>query len=136
MLDNAEVLISVVAGLGLDLALPPGIPTHLYNVTKKWTRLDQGFIAEEHLDMIITCDALEDTSGINTDHLPILTTLDLKVARVPTNPPKNFRNVDWEAFEKALSKNLETTGPKTYICTTGELQTTCEKADRMYTEYD
>ena len=27
-LDNAEAPISVIAGLGLDLALPPGIPTH------------------------------------------------------------------------------------------------------------
>ena len=36
-LDNAEVLISAVAGLGMDLALPPSIPTHLHNVTKKWS---------------------------------------------------------------------------------------------------
>ena len=42
-IDNAELLISAVAGLGLDLALPPGIPSHLHSVSKKWTRLDQVF---------------------------------------------------------------------------------------------
>jgi hypothetical protein len=35
--SNAEVLISAVAEAGLDMALPPGIPTHIHNVTKKWT---------------------------------------------------------------------------------------------------
>ena len=44
---NVEILISTVAELGLDLALPLGIPTHLHNVTKKWTRLDQVFILED-----------------------------------------------------------------------------------------
>ena len=97
-LDNAEVLISAVTGLGMDLALPPGIPTHLHNVTKKWTRLDQVFILEDHMDSIITCDALENTPGINTDHLPILTTLDLNLMRTQVAPPRNFRNVDWEKF--------------------------------------
>lgn len=79
-LNNAEILISAVANLGLNLALPQGISTHLHNITKKWTRLDQVFISEDHLDSIITCDVLVDTPGINTDHLPILTTLDLNLA--------------------------------------------------------
>ena len=93
-IENAEILISTVAGLGLDLALPQGILTHLHNVSKKWTRLDHVFITEDFLDMILTCNVLADTPGINTDHVPILTTLDLSVARAPLNPPKFFRNVD------------------------------------------
>ena len=70
-LDNAELLISTVAGLGLDLALPHSIPTHLHNVTKKWTRLDQVFVSEDHIDSVVTCNVLSDTPGINTDHIPI-----------------------------------------------------------------
>jgi hypothetical protein len=64
-IHNAEILITAVAELGLDLVLPPGIPTHLHNVTKKWTRLDQVFISEDHLDAIITCEALSNSPGIN-----------------------------------------------------------------------
>ena len=126
-LDNAEVLISAVAGLGLDLALPPGIPTHLHNVTKKWTRLDQVFISEDHLDSIITCDALSNTPGINTDHLPILTMLDLNITRTQASQPRNFRNVDWETFEKALASKLETTGPPSPIRSPGEVISACQK---------
>jgi endonuclease/exonuclease/phosphatase family metal-dependent hydrolase len=79
VLDNAEILISTVAGAGLELALPPGIPTHLHNDTKCWTRLDQVFILEEALEMVISCEALEDTPVINTDHLPILVLLWLEL---------------------------------------------------------
>lgn len=111
-LDNAEALISVIAGLGLDLALPPGIPTHLHNVSKKWTRLDHVFISEEHLETIITCDTMPNNPGINTDHLPILTTLDLNLTRVQPNPPRNFRDVDWEDFEKELARKLDELGPQ------------------------
>jgi endonuclease/exonuclease/phosphatase family metal-dependent hydrolase len=44
---NAKILINAVAEAGLDLALPQGIPTHVHNVSKKWTRLDQVFISED-----------------------------------------------------------------------------------------
>lgn len=133
-IDNAESLISAIAGLGLDLALPPGIPTHLHNVTKKWTRLDQVFILEEHLDTIITCDTLPNTPGINTNHLPILTTLDLNLTRVQPNPPRNFRDVNWEDFEKELAARLDRLGPQTRIRTPGELETACQKLTKVIQE--
>ena len=126
-IENAEILISAVAGLGLDLALPPGIPTHMHNVSKKWTRLDQVFISEDHLDSIIMCDTLTNSPGINTDHLPIITTIDLSLARAPSNPPRNFRDVDWEEFQKALSTRLEKIGAPTRIHTSVELDTACQK---------
>ena len=129
-MDNAEILISAVAGLGLDLALPPGIPTHLHNVSKKWTRLDQVFISEDFIDSIITCDALSNTPGINTDHLPILTTLDLNLTKIPTTPTRNFRNVDWESFEKTLTTKLDRMGPPSRIRTPREIENAC----RMLTE--
>jgi hypothetical protein len=107
--------------------LPLGIPTHVHNVSKKWLRLDQVFISEEHMDAIISCKALSHTPGINTDHLPILTTLDLDLARALSNPLKNFRNVDWEEFDKALSKKLNELSPPSRIHTPGELEATCSK---------
>ena len=124
-IHNAEILISAVAELGLDLALPPGIPTHLHNVSKKWTRLDQVFISEDFLDSILICEALTDSPGINTDHLPILTSLDLDLTRAPTDPPRNFRNVDWEDFEKGLKAKLDALPPPTDIKTQSELNNIC-----------
>ena len=124
---DAEILISAVAELGLDLVLPPGLPTHLHNVTKKWSRLDQVFISEELMDSVIACETLPDTPGINTDHIPILTSLDLDLARVPSNPPRNFRNVDWEKFEKALAIKLDSLPPASPIRSAGELNNACSK---------
>lgn len=122
-LENAEILINAVAEAGLDLALPPGIPTHIHNVSKKWTRLDQVFISEDALDSVLVCEALSGTQGINTDHLPILTTLDLDLARAPSKPPHNFRNVNWQAFEKDLAQRLTRLPPPQCICTQSELDT-------------
>jgi hypothetical protein len=84
-------------------------------VTKRWTRLDQVFISEEHLDAVITCEALSETPGINTDHLPILTTLDLNLTRALANSPRNFRNMDWETFNKNLATKLSELGPPSRI---------------------
>jgi hypothetical protein len=124
---DVEILISTIAELGLNLALPSGIPMHLHNVTKKWTRLDQVFISEDHLDSIITCEVLSNTPGINTDHLLILTTLDLDLARAPANPLKNFRNVDWEEFENELAGKLDGHAPPSHIRTPGELNNACSR---------
>ena len=45
-LEAAELLIKVTADLRLDTALPARVPTHIHNVTKRWTRLDQIFVSE------------------------------------------------------------------------------------------
>jgi hypothetical protein len=124
-IKDAEVLINAIAETGLDMALPPGIPTHCHNVTKKWTRLDQVFISEEALDSVITCEALAGDPGINTDHLPILTTLDLTLERATPSSLKNFRDVDWEEFQKKLSAELESLPAPSRIKTQGELNEAC-----------
>jgi hypothetical protein len=87
------VLIEATAKAGLELALPSGISTHIHNVTKKWTRLDQVFISDHSLELINVCDVITLKRGINTDHLPILTRL-ISEASVT----HNFRDVDWEEF--------------------------------------
>ena len=128
-MSNAEILISAVADAGLDLALPSGIPTHLHNVTKKWTCLDHIFLSEDAMDSILICEALNDAPGtrINTDHLPILTVLDLDLTRTPSNAPRNFRNVDWEEFDKELESKLDRLPPPTRIQTQGELDEACRE---------
>ena len=109
-LRKADKLIRAVATAGLDLALPPGMPTHKHNVTKKWTRLDQVFISEHTMDSLITCNALRESPGIRTDHIPILTTLNLNIEHAPTKIVKNFRDVDWEEFRSELRAKLSQLG--------------------------
>jgi endonuclease/exonuclease/phosphatase family metal-dependent hydrolase len=106
-----EVLINVVAEAGLEMALPGGIPTHIHNVTKKWTRLDQVFISEHSTELIIRCDTTTLKRGVNTDHLPILTKLDLATEMTEEKTTHNFRDVDWRKFNKELEKQLMEIGP-------------------------
>ena len=54
-LNNAKILIKAVADAGLELALSSGLPTHVHNVTKKWTRLDQVFLSDHSTDLLTMC---------------------------------------------------------------------------------
>ena len=113
----AKALIEATAEAGLDMALPKGIPTHIHNVPKKWTRLDQVFISDHSMDLITACDTITTSRGINTDHLPILTKLDLATALTAETNTHNFRDVDWTEFNKELRNRLAELGPAVAIRT-------------------
>jgi len=102
----AESLIEAVADAGLDMALPGGIPTHCHSVTKHWSRLDHIFITEASTSAVIACNVLTNHRGINTNHVPILTELNLGIAISKVKPTPNFRDVDWEEFRKTLANHL------------------------------
>ena len=121
----SESLIEAVAEAGLKLALPSGIPTHKHNVTKKWTRLDQVFISDHSENILITCDTQPDNRGINTDHLPVLTELNLDAPTVTKVAAPNFRNVDWEEFGKTLNGHLEKLQPPERIQNQRQLDKSC-----------
>jgi hypothetical protein len=93
-INKAEKLINAVADAGLDFALPPKIPTHKHNVSKKWSRLDHVFLSEHSLDALISCEVISNDLMLNTDHLPIVTNLDFSIAKAPTKRIANYRNVD------------------------------------------
>jgi len=123
----AELLIEAVAEIGLKLALPRGLPTHHHSATKRWSRLDQVFISEHSVSMVTACNTLPDHRGINTDHLPILTELNLATDILEVNPIPNFREVDWDEFQKALSVHLEAVEREVAITTQRQLDERCAK---------
>jgi len=89
----AEKLIEAIADAGLDLALPSGTPTHRHNVSKLWSRLDQVFISDHSKNILVSCDTQPDHWGLNTDHLPILTVLDMKAEISENTEISNFQDV-------------------------------------------
>jgi len=123
----AEHLIEAITEVGLELALPGSIPMHCHNVTKRWSRLDQVFISEHSENMLIACDTFADQIGINTDHLPILTELNLAANIIAERPIPNFRNVDWEVFHKTLEKNLARSAPAARLTSQLQLDSKCEE---------
>ena len=133
-IKRAEKLISAVANAGLDLALPPQRLTHRHSVTKKWTRLDQVFLSDHSLDALISCDVLQSTPGICTDHIPILTNIDMAIPHVPTKEIENFRNVDWDEFRKELNTRLGRLGVPTPIENQENLDSECDKLTQVLKE--
>ena len=102
----AEALIETLAENDLVMALPSRLPTHCHNVTKHWTRLDQVFISKHSENLVVSCNTLTEHRGVNTDHLPILMELDMRLPTLGEETLANFHEVDWEAFGKDLERCL------------------------------
>lgn len=111
----------------MDMVLAKGVPTHHHNVTKKWTCLDQVFITEHTLEAVTVCDTIPEECGVNTDHVPIVTVLDLELTKAPTQIARNFREVDWTKFCETLEGSLTKQGAPKYINNTHDFNRACGK---------
>ena len=125
-LNAAEILIEAVAEAGLDMILPGGTPTHQHSVTKRWSRLDNVFMTDHSLETLISCDTLPEQRGVRTDHLPILTKLDLTAAIAPPKTMHNFKQVDWKQFRETLDQQLARLDPPGLINTQAQLDKACD----------
>ena len=124
-LEQAEMLIQTLAEFGLEMALAAGTPTHEHYVTKRWSRLDQVFTTEHTLEAIEHCEALPEEQGINTDHFPIVTSLNLSLALAPKKEIRNYREVEWETFRDKLKSKISGWGIPKFIKTQSELNKIC-----------
>ena len=125
-LKAADALIEAVASLGLDLALPSSLPTHVHNVTKKWTRLDQVFLSDHLTDLLISCDTETQFRSTKTDHLPVVTKLSLETLSSPPSSLPNFQDVDWSEFRDNLSRRLTLIGDPVPIPDQDRLNASCD----------
>jgi hypothetical protein len=65
--------------------------------------------------------------GIKTNHLPILTKLNLATSISEESAMHNFRDVNWETFNKVLGGLLSAVGPAVTINTQLQLNSACDK---------
>jgi hypothetical protein len=132
--NQVEILIQVLAEVGLEMALAVGIPTHKHSVTKRWSRLDHVFVTKHTIKAIDQCKALPEEQGINTDHFLIITQLNLVVVLAPTMEVRNYREVDWKEFRDKLSEKLDGWGVPNFIKTQSELNHTCTRFTNIIQE--
>ena len=104
---------------------------HIHNVSKKWSRLDQVFISDHSTGLVNICDTITSQRGINTDHLPILTKLELATPIAEDSAMHNFREVDWGLFNKSLEKRLERVGCAERIHTLVWLNEMCSELTKV-----
>jgi hypothetical protein len=126
-LEAAETLIKVTTEHRMEMVLAPGVPTHIHNITKKWSRLDQVFLTEHTLDKILICKARLNERGLNTDHVPIVTKIDATLGRIRTLITNNFRNIDWEEFCKVLEEQAAEFGIPRRLKSQTEVDRECNR---------
>ena len=99
-------LMDLITRFDLRMSLPPKTPTLQALSTGNWTRPDNVWCSNHSSDLFIRCTTDPGLRGPNTDHLPILSTLDVPIPRIPTKQSRNFRNTDWAEFTSHLSSLL------------------------------
>lgn len=121
-LASAQKLLELVADYGLVQVLPKGTPTLQSSSTGNWTRPDNVFCTEAALEDVVECDASPENRGPNTDHVPILTSLETALTPSTSPPSFNYREVDWKKFNSTLQTELRAIGPPTTIANEQDFQ--------------
>ncbi|OJA18938.1 hypothetical protein AZE42_13572, partial [Rhizopogon vesiculosus] len=103
---TSQPIIDLIADYGMLQLLPANIPTLQSTRSGNWTHPDNVFGTEHTAEAIVSCTTEPSLRGPKTDHVPILTVLDLEIPRTDAIPRRNWRDVDWEKFNKVLLASL------------------------------
>lgn len=95
-------LLEIIDTFDLCMALPPRIPTLQALSTGNWTCPDNVWCTNHTTDLFAECDTNPGLRGPNTDHLPILSSLDVPLPRNPPRTYPNFCTTDWKEFNEQL----------------------------------
>ena len=104
------------------MLLPKDIPTLESMATKNWTRPDNVFGSANLEDKVTFCTTDPQLRGPGTDHVPILTVLELPANRTTTPPSYNFCLTNWGAFRDELQARLVDIPHPTPLSSTDALQ--------------
>ena len=132
-LEAAQKLINVLADYGMVQALPKDLPTLQSTSSGNWTRPDNVFCTDHSEQLITLCTTDPDQREPKTDHVPILTRIDLDIPPAPDTDFKNYKEVNWEAFNSFLSNLLSHT-PLTPIATKAQFQEAARNLDQALKE--
>ena len=131
---NANEWIELMAEYGLIQALPKDKPTLQSTSSGNWTRPDNVFCTDHTINFFIKCDTAPKLRAPKTDHVPILSTLDLEIPQAPTSANHNYREVDWEKFNEQLTSRLSNIPAPTVLTNEHDFQTAANNLFRTLNE--
>ena len=102
----AQPLIDMLEDYNMVMLLPKGIPTLQSMAMKNWTRVDNVFTTQNTENSMVICDTDPRQPGPGTDHVPVLTTLDLDVPTAAIKSRRNYRAMEWPKFREELVEQL------------------------------
>jgi ribonuclease HI/exonuclease III len=106
-LEAAQPLLDLIGRYDMHMALPKDIPTLEACATKNFTRVDNVFCSAELVDTFVSCDTFPQWRPQKTDHMPIISVLEIEPERIAHVGKHNFKLTDWEEFRKSLGDELE-----------------------------
>jgi len=106
-LEKSQVLIDVLAEFDLQMTLPKDIPMLQALSTGNHTRPDNVYISSPIVGHIIRCIMLPEERPVRTDHIPIVTEVDLSLEEKAESPHLNFRLADWKQVRETLASRIE-----------------------------
>jgi len=89
-LEASGKLLKLVADYSMTQALPKDVPTLQSSSTRNWTCPDNVFCMEHTSQSLLECNMAPERHGPKTDHLPILTTLDMSLTALSDSPLWNY----------------------------------------------
>ena len=104
---TTQPLITLLEDFNMVMLLPKGIPMLQSMVTKNWTRVDNVFAMHNTKHLMVACNTDPRQRGPGTDHVPVLTTLDLEIPAAAAISHRNFRAADWLKFRQMLMDQLD-----------------------------
>jgi hypothetical protein len=100
-------LLKLIINMQLEMVLHKGIPTLEARHRGRWTRPDNIWRNADIPSTILSCEVKSHLRPANTDHLPIVTTLDLKYYPTKPNTCFNFKQADWDKFEEMVKEEFQ-----------------------------
>ena len=119
----------MVAKYKMKMALPKDIPTLEASSTKNYTQVDNIFCSATLLDTFITCNTNPQQQQQKTDHMPILSCLEVVPPRTDFEAKYNFKLTNWEEFCETLEASLGTLPEPEELTTVAQFHTTIEQLD-------
>jgi len=99
-------LLDLVVNMRLEMALPRNIPTLEARNTGNWTRPDNVWRNTDSPSSFISCNVDPSLRPAYTDHLPIISVIDLTYLPCKREERFNYKNVDWKTYNESLEHNL------------------------------
>ena len=105
------------------MALPKDIPTLQALATSKHTRPDNAFISSWIMGYITRCTMLPDERLERSDHILVVTEINISLEEWEEPPCPNFRITDWKDIREKLTDRLKGLDAREEIDTPGKLYT-------------
>ena len=101
-LEVTQPLLNMIARYNMKMALPKDIPTLEASSTKNYTQVDNVFCSATLLDTFVTCNTDPQQCPQKTDHMPVLSHLEITPGRTDFEVKFNYKLTDWAEFCETL----------------------------------